>query len=130
MEESEMSRIPALTKDRIPSPAIAPPKKERYQPKGPRMSTPMPEEAPMPISGEPAATGGGGPVFIRIDKFEESLRIFKETKDKLDEIESLLNQTKELKDKEEEELSSWEKEIQDMKSQIDRVDRDIFSKVQ
>jgi len=70
-----------------------------------------------------------GPVFIRIDKFEEALEVFKKTKEKIDEIEKLLSETSELKEKEEEELSKWEKEIQEMKSQIEKVDKDIFSKI-
>src|SRR5690606_21643986 len=56
-----------------------------------------------------------GPVFIRIDKFEEALKVFKETKEKIGEIEKLLEETRELKEKEERELSSWEEEIQGMK---------------
>ncbi|MBU2612384.1 MAG: hypothetical protein KKB62_01540 [Nanoarchaeota archaeon] len=70
-----------------------------------------------------------GPVFVRIDKFEESLKIFKETKDKIEEIETLLSHTKSIKEKEEEELINWEKEIQEMKSQVEKIDRDIFSKI-
>jgi len=70
-----------------------------------------------------------GPVFIRIDKFEQALEIFKDTKEKIDDIEKLLSETKELKEREEEELSMWEKEIQEMKSQIEKVDKDIFSKI-
>jgi hypothetical protein len=69
------------------------------------------------------------PVFIRLDKFEESLKIFEETKEKIEEIEELLKETKELKDKEEEELSEWASEIQNIKEQIEQVDKDIFSKI-
>ena len=70
-----------------------------------------------------------GPVFVRIDRFEESLRIFRETKEKINEIEKLLEDTKNLKGKEETELSNWENEIQEMKRKIERVNSDIFSKV-
>jgi len=70
-----------------------------------------------------------GPVFVRIDKFEEAIKIFGETREKINEIEKLLEETRELKGNEEEELSLWEKEIQGMKQQIEKVDRDIFSKV-
>lgn len=69
------------------------------------------------------------PVFIRLDKFEESLKIFEETKEKIGEIEELLKETKELKDKEEDELSEWASEIQNIKEQIEQVDKDIFSKI-
>ena len=69
------------------------------------------------------------PVFIRLDKFEDALEIFENTKEKISEIEELLKETKELKEKEEKELSLWTSEIQNIKEQIDEVDRDIFSKI-
>jgi hypothetical protein len=70
------------------------------------------------------------PIFIRIDKFEESLKIFEGVKEKVKEIEDLLKKTKELKIKEDKELSLWEMEIQELKKQIENVDKDIFSKIQ
>ncbi len=70
------------------------------------------------------------PVFIRIDKFEESLRIFEKTKEQITEIEKMLREIKQEKEKEDEELSSWENEIQSLKKQIEKVDRDVFSKVE
>lgn len=69
------------------------------------------------------------PIFIRIDKFEDSLKIFEQTKKQIKELESLLTQTKELKQREDQELSSWESELQQLKSKIEKVDKDIFSKV-
>jgi len=70
------------------------------------------------------------PIFIRIDKFEESLNIFDDIKEKIKEMEVLLGETKALKKKEEDELSLWEMEIQRLKKQIEKVDRDIFSKIE
>jgi hypothetical protein len=69
------------------------------------------------------------PVFIRIDKFEESLKIFDKVKEKISEIEHLLKETKELKEKENEELSNWEEEVQKLKMHIEKVDKDVFSKI-
>jgi hypothetical protein len=69
------------------------------------------------------------PVFIRLDKFEESLEIFEDAKEQISEIEHLLRKIKELKQKEEEELSSWENQIQEIKKQVEKVDQDIFSKI-
>jgi len=71
-----------------------------------------------------------GPVFIRIDKFEESLDIFEEIKEKISGMESLLQEIKETKAKEENELSAWEAEIQTIKNQTEKVERDIFSKIE
>jgi len=69
------------------------------------------------------------PIFIRIDKFEESLKIFQTVKRKISEIEELLKDTKNIKKKEEEELTAWEDEILQLKMQIEKVDEDIFSKI-
>jgi len=70
------------------------------------------------------------PVFIRIDKFEESLKVFEKTREQVKEIEDLVRHAKNLKVKEDEELSKWEEEIQAIKEQIGKVDRDIFSKIE
>ena len=69
------------------------------------------------------------PVFIRLDKFEESMDIFNNAKEQISEIEKFLNEIKNLKQKEDEELNSWEDQIQEIKKQIEKVDQDIFSKI-
>ena len=69
------------------------------------------------------------PVFIRLDKFEESMHTFEKIKDQISEIEHLIRNTKELKVKEEEELSSWENEIQTIKNEIEKINQEIFSKI-
>jgi hypothetical protein len=69
------------------------------------------------------------PVFIRLDKFEESLEIFKEAKEQISEMEHLLADIKDLKQREETELNHWENHIQEIKNQIEKVDQDIFSKL-
>jgi len=70
------------------------------------------------------------PVFIRIDKFEESLKIFDGVKGKLNEIEHMLHEVKDIKEKEQAELAGWEESIQKLKHQIEKVDSDIFSKIE
>ncbi len=70
------------------------------------------------------------PVFVRIDKFEQSLKVFEKAKDKVMDIEKMLKDIKKLKEQEEEELNNWEKEIQTTKEQIERVDKELFSKIQ
>jgi len=70
------------------------------------------------------------PVFIRIDKFEESIKVFQDIRSQVSEIENLIKNTKEIKAKEEEELASWEAEIQSIKNQIEKVNQDIFSRIE
>jgi len=69
------------------------------------------------------------PLFIRIDKFEESSKIFEKLKKQTIEIEKMLKDIKELKTEEEKELILWENKIQTTKQQIEKVDQDIFSKI-
>jgi len=69
------------------------------------------------------------PIFIRIDRFEEALKIFNETKKKISEINRILEDIRKVKEKEENELKTWENEIRSMKEQIEKVDKDIFSKI-
>ncbi len=70
------------------------------------------------------------PIFIRLDKFEDSLNTFQKTKDKINEIEKMLRDIKTLKDEEEKELEYWEQELKSIRSQIDRIDEDLFSKIE
>ena len=70
------------------------------------------------------------PVFIRLDKFEESLKTFEHTKEKIDEMEKMLKDVRKLREQEEHELEQWETEIQNIKDRIARVDQNIFSKIE
>ncbi len=69
------------------------------------------------------------PVFVRIDKFQESLNIFEKIKKEISEIESKLKDIKKIKEQEEAELEHWQGEISTIKEQIDKIDQDVFSKV-
>jgi len=96
------------------------------------LSFPRNENIPIPREFQEAArrVKSAEPIFIRIDKFEESLNIFHQTREKILEIESMLKRIREVKEEEERELEIWENEVRNMKTQIERVDRDIFSKVE
>ncbi|MBT3404965.1 hypothetical protein HN832_00955 [archaeon] len=70
------------------------------------------------------------PIFIRIDKFEESLKIFEKTKERISEVAKMLQDIRKIKEEEENELTLWEEEIQNLKNQIEKIDEDIFSKIE
>tara|TARA_Y100000310_G_scaffold130751_2_gene129873 strand:- start:5874 stop:6449 length:576 start_codon:yes stop_codon:yes gene_type:complete len=69
------------------------------------------------------------PVFVRMDKFEESLRIFEKAREKIIEIERSLVELKSVRDKEENELQMWRNEIQRVKNQFEKIDENLFSKI-
>lgn len=87
------------------------------------------DEESMEMSEARMMRGEAEPVFIRIDKFEEGLRIFEEIKRKIAKIEKILGETKRIKEKEDGELQDWENELRTIKNQIEKIDRDIFSKI-
>ncbi|MEK6926438.1 MAG: hypothetical protein AABW50_04130 [Nanoarchaeota archaeon] len=70
------------------------------------------------------------PVFIRIDKFEASLKAFEKTKKEIADMEKILKNIGEVKEEEEKQLQSWQHEIMRIKEQIDKIDKDIFSKIE
>ena len=99
---------------------------------------PLTEEVEEEIDEEfpesPVKSGGtfrqeAEPVFVRIDKFEEGLRTFEVIKSQISDIERILAETKRIKEKEEVELRSWENELKRMKGEIEKISKDIFSKI-
>jgi|AntAceMinimDraft_18_1070375.scaffolds.fasta_scaffold40367_3 hypothetical protein len=90
-----------------------------------QMMPPLKHEIAPPLEIKPTE-----PIFIRIDKFEESLKTLKKTKEKISEIEKIFTEVKQLKEKEETELTNWESEIQKIKNQMEKIEEDIFSKVE
>jgi hypothetical protein len=69
------------------------------------------------------------PIYVRLDKFEAGLETFEEIKEKVNDVAELLDKIKEVRDKEEVELQEWEREIQLIKSRIEEIDNNIFSKL-
>lgn len=70
------------------------------------------------------------PIYVRIDKYQESLSSFNEVKKRLLEIENLLRDIKEIRAKEEGELQGWIAEIQEAKSKLNEVDKTVFQKLE
>lgn len=75
-------------------------------------------------------TESGSQIFVRLDKFEESLKIFSEIKSKVYDLEKMLVEIRKIKEKEDKELSEWESEIQIIKGQVEKVEGDLFSKLE
>jgi len=70
------------------------------------------------------------PVFIKIEKFEESLATFDKIKEQITEIDRTLGDIKKVKKDEEDELGYWESEMKNIKNQLDKIDNNLFSKIE
>ena len=69
------------------------------------------------------------PVYVRLDKFKESLEILIDIKNKIADIENLLDKIKNIRQKEKKELDDWEREIQILKARIETIDSNLFKKL-
>ena len=98
-----------------------------YEP--PAFSNPTPFSSRMQAENPWAKVKQAGPLFIQLDKFEDSIETLDEIKIQISEIESLLRSIQEVKAREEETLSYWQKQIESLKARLDKVDRDLFENV-
>lgn len=112
---------------------------------GGSMLPPRPFAATAPVAPESSTPTGGidalppvvaqsaiktnEPIFVRIDKFQDSQENFEDIKDKIDKIEEVLNRIKEVKVREEEELRGWTEDVEKIKSKLGEIDSDIFSQI-
>ena len=64
-------------------------------------------------------------VFIKLDKFQNTIEAFRDINEKIKEIEELLVKTKEIKLREEKELEDWEREIEAIKLKLETIGREI-----
>lgn len=69
------------------------------------------------------------PVFVRLDKFEDSLKMFDDARKKISEMESMLKNIKKIKEEEERELKEWESEVQKIKGEFEKINSELFSRI-
>jgi hypothetical protein len=69
------------------------------------------------------------PIFVRLDKFEENMDLFDKIRKQFMGVEKILEDIRHTKEEEDRELESWQQKLQTMKSQMDKIDKDIFSKI-
>ena len=68
-------------------------------------------------------------VFVRIDKFQKAQKDFEQIKKKIKEIESVLGKIKDVKSKEDDEISSWSRDLEMIKSRLEEINENIFNKI-
>lgn len=140
----EMPRMPEIT------PRAAPPELEMRAETKPVLTQEISEPAAVPefpgarparaeyeIPRVPSTrTGRAGaiklkePIFVKLDRFKDALNNFELIKEKLYEIDELLKKIKETRMREQEELDSWEKEVNGIKNKVAEIDEKLFSKLE
>jgi len=127
--KKELPRLPGLEQDEIKNNISDLNNVEENVPQPPRQYPKQEEKSEAIITPSRTFSKKIEPVFIRLDKFQNTVETFEEIKEKIIEIEDVLKKIKEEKDKEEKELEEWEKEIQLVKSRIEMIDKNIFTQL-
>jgi uncharacterized protein YlxW (UPF0749 family) len=69
-------------------------------------------------------------VYVKIDRFHTARKSLNGARDKLAVIEELMRKIRETRMREEQELASWEKDIDSVKTKVEDVTKNIFEKVE
>lgn len=123
--EISLSPLPPIHRDLEMKRSIEMPKKSEFLPQMMKSSPKESKKETLPTT----TIKKNEPIFVRIDKFELALENIKNIKKKVEEMESLLTNLRQVNAKEDLELSEWEREIHGIKSKIESIDTNLFSKL-
>jgi len=98
---------------------------EEWKPKQTIQPLPTMQTLP-PMESTIKKSTGAKQIFVKLEKFQSASNSLEIVKEKLDDIDELLRTIREVKMKEDQELSSWEKEIEAIKARINSVSSEIF----
>ena len=70
------------------------------------------------------------PIFIKIEKFRDSIENIHQIREKLKNASSLIQKIKEVRQREDYELASWERDLGELKAKLDSVDKKLFSDIE
>ncbi|MCU0642327.1 MAG: hypothetical protein MUF61_01980 [archaeon] len=113
-EEPEKQEFPDVPKERTPKIKEI----EEWNP-------PAPAQAAEIKSGKKAED-----VYVKLDRFHSARKALFSARDKLKELEELMKKIREARMREEQELASWEDEINSVKSKVEDVTKNIFEKIE
>lgn len=68
-------------------------------------------------------------VFVKLDKFYSARKTLMDVQGDLEDLNSLLKKIREIKMREEQELTGWEKEMENVKSRLNDINLNLFEKV-
>lgn len=68
----------------------------------------------------------GVPVFVKIDEYKDILEIVGLIKSKLEQARTILNKISEIKNQEDNELRSWQNDLDEVEKKIALIDGTLF----
>lgn len=110
----------------LPPPSAINPRTIEMDEWRPSQNPPIPRHEEMRMMPQMSSADQKRPLFIKLEKFREARDALTKITEKLDQMDELLKMIKEVKVKEEEELTSWERDIEGVKARISFVNKEIF----
>ena len=71
----------------------------------------------------------GSNVFVKIDKFNSARKAIASAQEKMSDIDKMLKKIRETRMREEQELTAWEKEVENAKTRIEEASKNLFDKL-
>ncbi|MEK6937061.1 MAG: hypothetical protein AABW58_03240 [Nanoarchaeota archaeon] len=66
------------------------------------------------------------PVFVKIDRYRESMKTLETIKSKIEEADELLKNLAKLRQDEERELEDWQNSLNEIRQKLLKIDKDLF----
>ena len=86
---------------------------------------PLIEEKPMEIR-EKSIMKGEKSIFIKIDKYRDALKMIDDIKAKIEDAEKTVSELESLKDTEQKNIESWKSDLNEIKSKLLNIDKNLF----
>lgn len=83
----------------------------------------FPSKPPAPEEPERAVKE---PVYVKLSKYRQAVKLIKEINTKLAESEKILAQLTDIKNKQDAEIAKWQEEITSIKNKLMEVDKNLF----
>jgi hypothetical protein len=129
-EEESHLEFPVMKQHEESMPLLLPPRANKEIPAAPkRIKTMISEAMEVQASEMSEKPAMHEPIFVRIDKFQASQEGFDKIVGKIKEIESTIAKLRKVKSQEEEELSKWSSEVEQLKNRLADIDENIFSQI-
>ncbi|MFH1592809.1 MAG: hypothetical protein ABIB47_05575 [Candidatus Woesearchaeota archaeon] len=93
------------------------PEREEFNPRA------LDQFSTMPITPDHAPTS---PIFVKLADYKKSLANLRDVRDLLREADRLMSNIQSLKAEEDKQLSNWHQEINELKSKLLKIDKDLF----
>ena len=90
------------------------------------------EEPPAPVYDRDDSSRGRGKnsdIFVKLDKFYSARKALYDAQQKLTDVDALLRKIRDVKMREDQELSLWDKELNEIKTKINDIAINLFEKV-